>query len=91
MSALYGRMKDATKSNAVEVTRTAANEIYSKLETWHGAILTELDRDGEFRVYIGSKKNPHILIATGNVNSGERCAEGPNFRALQQIDYDNRD
>ena len=70
MANLYGRMKDATKSNAVEVTRTAATEIYSKLETWHGSIRTELDRDGNFVVLIGDKQNPSRIIATGNVNEG---------------------
>lgn len=68
MANLYGRMKDQTKGNAVEITRTAANEIASTLETWHGAIRTELDRDGNFRVYIGIKHRPDTLIAYGDVD-----------------------
>ena len=82
MANLYGRMKDATKSNAVEVTRTASTEMYSKLETWHGAIQTELDRDGNFRVYIGGKKNPRVLIASGKVDDGERFAQTPDHHMI---------
>ncbi len=69
MAKLYGRMKNAYKSGAVEVTRTAETEIYSKLETWDGSIKTVLDKNGDFKVYIGSKGNPTTLIAKGNVNT----------------------
>ena len=71
MANLYGRMKDAQKSNAREITRTAGSEITSRLETWEGAIQTELDKDGTFRVFIGEKSNPRLLIASGNVDGRE--------------------
>lgn len=70
MSALYGRMQ----GERAEVTRTAHHEIESKLETWEGAIKTVLDRDGGFEVYIGSKSNPNVLIASGNVSRDLRYA-----------------
>jgi hypothetical protein len=70
MSALYGRMQGERS----EVTRTAHHEIVSKLETWHGQITTELDRDGNFGIYIGSKETRGTLVFTGNVNDGQRNA-----------------
>jgi hypothetical protein len=38
--------------------------------TWDGAIKTELDRDGTYRVFVGEKCSPDSLIATGNVSAG---------------------
>jgi hypothetical protein len=77
MANLYGRMKNTQKSNAVDVTRTAGTEIRSQLETWEGAIKTELDRDGNYKVYIGTKSNPTVLIASGNVDHGSFAAIQP--------------
>lgn len=65
MAPLYGRMQ----GERGEVTRTANWEIESKLETWEGSIRTELERDGSFRVYIGSKSNPTQLIAKGVIDA----------------------
>jgi hypothetical protein len=48
--------------------------MYSQLETWDGAIKTEIDRDGNFNVYIGDKTNPTTLIATGNVDHRSAAA-----------------
>lgn len=80
MAALYGRMKDQVTSGRREVTRMAHQEIASTLETWDGAVKTELERDGSFRVYIGSKYNPDTLIAKGNINDGKREVMCPDYR-----------
>lgn len=66
MAALYGRMQ----GNRGEVTRmgSANSGIESRLETWDGSIKTELTADGNYKVYIGDKHSPSILIATGNVD-----------------------
>ena len=40
------------------------------VETWDGAIKTELDRDGTYRVFVGEKYSLNNLIATGNVSAG---------------------
>lgn len=72
MANLYGRLKDEGKSNATEVTRTAGREISAQLETWEGGIRVELDKDGNFKVFIGPKygerAKPDTLIAYGNVD-----------------------
>ena len=54
-----------------EVTRTAATMIQSTLETWTGSIRAELDADGTYRVFTGSKYAARNLVAPGNVNAGE--------------------
>lgn len=73
MAALYGRIQ----GNRGEATRmgSANSGIHSELETWDGSIRTELEADGSFRVYIGSKLYARHIIASGNVNNGERYAE----------------
>lgn len=70
MAALYGRLQ----GNRGEVTRMGHADIESKLETWDGSIRTVLFKDGSFDVYIGDKTHPSTLIASGNVNDGERFA-----------------
>ncbi len=67
MSALYERLHDPVISGRRGITRTAHHTIKAQLETWYGGIRVELDRDGEYRVYVGAKLNPSNLIATGNV------------------------
>lgn len=81
MANLFGWVKDEHKSNAKRHTRTSSTKLSSQLETWDGAIRTELDRDGNFTVYIGDKSNPRTIIATGNVNDGERGATGVDHTA----------
>ncbi len=68
MPSLYGRMVDPFHSAPKEVTRTAARMIQTTLETWEGAVRTEPEADGTFRIYVGEKYNPKALVATGNVN-----------------------
>ena len=68
MPNLYGRMIDPFHSGRKEVTRTAARMIETTLETWEGAVRTEPEADGTFRIYVGEKYNPKALVATGNVN-----------------------
>lgn len=53
MAALYGRLK----GNRGETTRMGSEKsgISSKLETWTGAVYTELEANGTFRVFVGSK------------------------------------
>ncbi len=68
MANLYGRMMDTHYSGRVQVTRTAATEIWTRLETWDGSIDVTLNRDGEFVVRVGEKNYPTKVIATGNVN-----------------------
>jgi hypothetical protein len=63
-----GRMIDPFHSGRKEVTRTAARMIQTTLETWEGAVRTEREADGTFRIYVGEKYNPKALVATGNVN-----------------------
>lgn len=70
MANLIGYLKDEHKSNAKRISRTSSTLISGQLETWHGGILTTLDRDGNFQVYIGDKGTPTKLIATGNVDDG---------------------
>jgi hypothetical protein len=49
--------------------------MYSQLETWEGAIRTEIDKHGNFRVLLGDKYDPDELIASGNVGDlGTRFA-----------------
>lgn len=78
MANLIGYLKDEHKSNAKRVSRTSSTTISGQLETWEGAIRTQLDRDGNFKVYIGDKGSPSELIAHGNVNvnGGEYSALG---------------
>jgi hypothetical protein len=71
MAALYGRMR----GNRGEVTRCGHDIVTSKLETWQGSIRTELEKDGSFRVTIGEKYGPNIVIAQGNVNTRELVAD----------------
>jgi hypothetical protein len=71
MAALYGRMK----GNRGEVTRCGGSIITSKLETWEGSIRTELEKDGSFRVTIGEKGYPNIVVAQGNVTTRELYAD----------------
>jgi hypothetical protein len=70
MANLYGRLVDPFHSGRKEVTRTAERRLETSLETWDGAIRTELDADGTYRVLVGPKYSPRDLIATGNVNEG---------------------
>jgi hypothetical protein len=65
---LYGRLKGEPYRK--EVTRRGFYGVESRLETWDGAIKTELDRDGTYRVFVGEKCSPDNLIATGNVSAG---------------------
>lgn len=66
MAALYGRLKGDTRK---DVTRVGHNRIASKLETWHGSVMTELDADGTFRVYTGDKNKPTEVVAEGKVDA----------------------
>ena len=45
--------------------------IQSTLETLTGSIRAELDADGTYRVFTGSKYAARNLVAPGNVNAGE--------------------
>jgi hypothetical protein len=67
---LYGRLKG--EPHRKEVTGRGFYGVESRLETWDGAIKTELDRDGTYRVFVGEKYSPDNLIATGNVSAGWR-------------------
>jgi hypothetical protein len=67
---LYGRLKG--EPHRKEVTGREFYGVESRLETWDGAIKTELDRDGTYRVFVGEKYSPDNLIATGNVSAGWR-------------------
>ena len=71
MANLYGRMVDPYHSGRREVTRTAATMIQSTLETWTGSIRAQLEADGTYRVFTGSKYAARNLLAPGNVNAGE--------------------
>ena len=70
MAPLYGRLKG--EPHRKEVTSRGFYGVESRLETWDGAIKTELDRDGTYRVFVGEKYSPDNLIATGNVSAGWR-------------------
>lgn len=86
MAALYGRLQ----GNRGQATRIGHHEIYSKLETWDGSIKTELDRDGNFNVYIGDKSMPGTLVATGNVNHRSAAAHrNGEVITLRSLDYDS--
>jgi hypothetical protein len=50
MANLYGRMMDPYHSGRREVTRTAATEIWARLETWEGAVDVTLDKNGDYIV-----------------------------------------
>ena len=66
---MYGRLKGEPYRK--EVTRRGFYGVESRLlGTWDGAIKTELDRDGTYRVFGGEKHSPDNLIATGNVSAG---------------------
>lgn len=70
MANLYGRMVDPYHGSRKVVTRTAARTIWTRLETWHGAVAVELDADGQYRVFVGSKYDPELKVLEGNVNNG---------------------
>ena len=65
---MYGRLKGEPYRK--EVTRRGFYGVESRLETWDGAIKTELDRDGTYRVFVGEKYSLNNVIATGNVSAG---------------------
>lgn len=75
MANLIGYLRDEHKSGAKRQSRTSSTKLSSQLETWEGAIRTELDRHGNYTVYIGSKHNPSTLVFTGNVNDGSAVME----------------
>jgi hypothetical protein len=62
------------------VTRLGTYDVESKLETWEGSVRTVLERDGTFRVYVGSKYDPRTLVAratsTGRRRGARRNADG---------------
>jgi hypothetical protein len=64
MAALYGRIQ----GNRGEATRMGHDVIYARLETWEGSVAVNLFKDGTFTVHKGSKTNPTIPVAEGNVN-----------------------
>jgi hypothetical protein len=68
MAPLYARLTGDPWRN--QVTRVGHESVESRLETWNGAILTVLYRDGTYQVYTGEKNDPRTLVASGNVNSG---------------------
>jgi hypothetical protein len=88
MANLFGRMIDPYHSGRREVTRTAATMIQTKLETWEGSIKTKLDRDGTYRVFVGSKHNPNLLVAAGNVNGADFVCPHPARRLHSWHAYD---
>ena len=65
MANLYGRMQ----GNRGEVTRMGHEDIYSRLETWHGSIQTVLYKDGTYQVFVGDKSRPNSLIAEGQIDA----------------------
>jgi len=72
VSALYARLDtDASKN---QVTRRGHQLVSATLETWAGEVKVELDRHGNFRVYIGPKNGANTLVLTGNVDDGRRHA-----------------
>ena len=87
MAALYGRLK----GNRGMTTRTGATEIWSSLETWDGSIVTELDRDGTFRVFIGAKGNANVEIATGNIDDRIAKVSPANRETLPWSTVDDRE
>ena len=48
--------------------RFSSHSINCRLETWQGAILVDLDREGNASVYIGEKTTPNTRVWTGNIN-----------------------
>jgi hypothetical protein len=44
--------------------------IEARLEIWEGSKNTELDADGTYRVFTGSKHDTRNLVATGDANAG---------------------
>jgi hypothetical protein len=78
MAPLYGRLRGNHWRK--EVTRLGTYDVESKLETWEGSVRTVLERDGTFRVYVGSKYDPRTLVAratsTGWRRGARRNADG---------------
>lgn len=73
MAALYGRLQ----GNRGQVTRvgSANSGIESRLETWQGEIRTTLEANGDFAVYIGTKRGHGTPVLRGNVGNDGRWAE----------------
>lgn len=68
MANLIGYMR----GNRGKVSRLGTDSISATLETWSGAINTELRADGSFAIYVGPKSSGGHIVATGNVNDGDR-------------------
>ena len=83
MAALRGTMT----GNRGPVSRLGSPQsgMSAQLETWDGAIRVTFEADGGFGVYIGTKHVPNILIASGNVNDGERAAYGVDGSATVEL------
>lgn len=78
MAALYGTL---TNEKAKPVTRTSADYLVSKLETWEGKVEVTLWADGRFTVEVGDKYEGGfgmLPVVNGNINSesGRREAAG---------------
>ena len=67
MSALYGRMQAGR--GQVTRTGTTGSGIHSELETWRGSIVTELEADGSFTVFVGPKRNANELVLEGRIGA----------------------
>lgn len=74
MANLYGRLQgynlDLMPAHG-EATRIGHGEIVSTVETWQGKVRVELDKEGDFHVFLGSKNGGGKLIAWGNVGDAE--------------------
>jgi hypothetical protein len=63
-----GAFKNALSSTLL--TRTAATEIWARLETWEGAVDLTLDRGGDYTLReCQSKHGTGEIVAQGNVNA----------------------
>lgn len=69
-----------------QASRLGHTDIQSRLETWQGSIVTTLEKDGTFTVRIGQKGSYGEVVATGNVNDGERMVRVPSLRTCAYPD-----
>jgi hypothetical protein len=53
-----------------EITRTVHHENQAQLETWTDGVRVTLEKNGDYKVFVGEKTDPRTLIAEGNL---ERC------------------
>ena len=65
MSALYGRLKGSRGG----VTRCGTEQITARLETWHGHVEVELNRDGSYVVRTGPKRDHGTVKHEGRIDA----------------------